>query len=284
MRHRPLGNTGLFVSPVGLGTVKLGRNRGVKYPGGEGAPLPDDAQVVELLHACADSGVNLLDTAPAYGLAEERLGDLLTKHAWLGGRDRWVLCSKAGESFDPASGRSSFDFAPESIIASVERSLLRLRTDRLDIVLLHSDGDDAWIILQSGAVDALRELKQRGLVRAVGVSTKTPDGGLLATRSTGGACDVVMVTHNPRDRDDAVVIEAARHRGVGVLVKKALGSGHIDETAQRLPVAFRPAGFDPVEAVLRFSLMRAGVSSVIVGTANPKHLVQAVRAADETVR
>ncbi|HCO61668.1 MAG TPA: aldo/keto reductase, partial [Porticoccaceae bacterium] len=72
---RRLGNTAMEVSLLGLGTVKLGRNQGVKYP--EDFNLPDDRQAVELLALARDHGINLLDTAPAYGISEERLGVLL---------------------------------------------------------------------------------------------------------------------------------------------------------------------------------------------------------------
>lgn len=73
--HRPLGSTGLNVSPLGLGTVKLGRDRGVKYP--SGFRIPDDQQAQMLLRMARDMGINLIDTAPAYGTSEERPGPLL---------------------------------------------------------------------------------------------------------------------------------------------------------------------------------------------------------------
>jgi aryl-alcohol dehydrogenase-like predicted oxidoreductase len=68
--HRPLGSTGLMVSPLGLGTVKLGRDQGVKYP--NGFTIPDDQQARALLNQARGLGINLIDTAPAYGISEER--------------------------------------------------------------------------------------------------------------------------------------------------------------------------------------------------------------------
>ena len=82
--RRELGSTGLQVSPLALGTVKLGRNTHVKYPAD--FELPDDTGVVQLLEAAADCGINLIDTAPAYGASEERLGRLLP-----GDRQNWVI-------------------------------------------------------------------------------------------------------------------------------------------------------------------------------------------------
>ncbi|HYM32845.1 MAG TPA: aldo/keto reductase, partial [Candidatus Cybelea sp.] len=133
MGLRPLGRTGLLVSPIGLGTVKFGRNTAVKYP--TAFELPGDAAIAALLARASDLGINLLDTAPAYGTAEARLGAALS-----GQRDRWIIADKAGEEFDGKESR--FDFSPSAIVASVERSLKRLRTDRIDVLLLHSDGED----------------------------------------------------------------------------------------------------------------------------------------------
>lgn len=250
LKLRPLGNTGLTVSPLGLGTVKLGRNTGLKYPGGDGFALPSDEQATELLRAVADCGINLIDTAPAYGASEERLGTLLPRIA---PRDRWVVCTKAGEEFDPASATSRHDFSPSAIRASVERSLRRLRIDTLDVVLLHSDGRDKWILRDSGALEALRDLKQQGKLRALGLSSKTVAGGLCAVALK---CDVVMVTLNPAATADLPVIAAARQAGVGVLVKKALSSGHAADAS----------------AALRLAAATAGVSSVIVGSMNPDNV------------
>ena len=185
MHLRDLGKTGLRISPLGQGTVKLGRNSGVKYPGA--FELPSDEQALDLLRVAERLGVNLIDTAPAYGTSEERLGELLPRVA---PRDRWVICTKAGETFE--GGVSAFDFSSEAVTASIERSLRRLKTDRLEIALLHSDGDDEGVIVRSGALDALRRLKDRGLVRAIGVSTKTPEGAMLAVEHA----DVVMLTLN----------------------------------------------------------------------------------------
>jgi len=85
-----------------------------------------------------------------------------------------VLATKVGETF--ADGVSRYDFSAEGLRASVERSLKRLRTDAVDVLLIHSDGRDLWIQNETDAVPILRELKQRGLVRAIGLSGKTVMG------------------------------------------------------------------------------------------------------------
>ncbi len=257
MELKPLGRTGLLVSPVGLGTVKLGRNEAVKYP--EPFELPSDEAARELLDTARALGVNLLDTAPAYGVAEERLGRLLE-----GTRDQWVLCTKVGEEFE--AGRSRFDFSPEHTFASVDRSLQRLRTDHLDAVLVHSNGEDE-AALHAGVMDALARCKAEGKARTIGFSPKSPDGALAALPH----CDVLMLTLNPAEPKMLPVVRAAHEAGVGVLIKKGLQSGHL------------PAVADPVAACLRFLFAEPGVSALVVGTINPAHLRENVAAAERAL-
>lgn len=262
MDLRPLGNTGILVAPIGLGTVKLGRSAGLKYA----APvrIPDDDEALALLRAAAELGVNLIDTAPAYGVAEERLGRLWPQVA---PRQAWVLSTKVGEAFDEQAdggrGASSYDFSPAAITASVERSLARLRTQTLDIVLLHFSGgvaDQAEILRRGEVLGELRALQRRGLVRVVGASTAGLEAGLVAI---DGGAEVVMITLNLEDRAEVPVAQLASARGVGVLVKKPLASGRLGPA---------PA---PAEA-LRTVLDTPGVTCAVVGTTNPAHLRELV--------
>lgn len=243
MEMRALGETGIRVSLLGLGTVKLGRNEGVKYP--QGFDLPDDRAVVTLLETARGLGINLLDTAPAYGLSEQRLGQLRP-----GRREDWVIATKTGEYFD--NGVSRFDFAPAAIRASVENSLRLLRTDYLDVLLLHSDGVEEAGDRFLPAVEELGRLKQEGLIRATGFSGKTVAGGdrLLPL------VDVLMATWNPGYTDEASLIARAGARGRGVLIKKALASGHVADPATALQAA----------ATL------PGTCSIVVGTLSPANL------------
>ncbi|MGD9659635.1 MAG: aldo/keto reductase [Porticoccaceae bacterium] len=250
---RALGATGLNLSIVGLGTVKLGRNQGVKYP--RAFDIPDDRQAANLLALAADLGINLLDTAPAYGNSEERLGKLLA-----GQRERWLICTKVGEEF--CGGQSSYDFSPRHTRLSVERSLKRLAFEYLDIVLVHSDGNDLDIINDIGTLETLASLKAEGKIRAYGMSTKTVAGGLLAAEKS----DCVMVTWNRDYNDDVPVIDYCHQHQKGVLIKKALASGHLAST---------PAG-DSLQMIFK----HPGVTSAIIGTINPDHLRANVAAAN----
>lgn len=252
-----LGSTGLKVSPLGLGTVKLGRNTKVKYP--SPFALPDDVAAANLIACAQDCGINLIDTAPAYGSSEERLGALLK-----GQRDMWVIVTKVGEEFDNTTGHSRFDFSESHIRSSIERSLRRLRTEFLDCVLVHSDGNDEQILCQSDTITTLETLKGKGLLRSFGFSAKTVDGARAAVR----CCDCLMLTLNQAHTEMQPVIAEAESRSVGVLIKKALQSGHHAHHSHE---------------ALGFVLAEPGVSSVIVGTINPDHLRSNVATAKQAI-
>lgn len=236
------------VSALGLGTVKLGRDQGVKYP--QSFIIPDDRAATALLAQARGLGINLIDTAPAYGNSEQRLGPLLK-----GQRKDWLICSKVGEEFN--DGKSHFDFSPEHTEFSIERSLRRLETDYIDMVLVHSDGNDLDIINHLGTLQALEAIKQRGLIRAFGMSTKTVAGGLAAVT----ACDVVMLTYNLAYREEEKVLDECARLGKGALIKKALASGHLVAEYD-----------DPVQASMGLIFSHIGTSSAIIGTITPEHL------------
>ena len=243
--HRVELAPGIQVSRLGLGSVKFGRNQGVKYP--KAFDLPSDQEILTLLSISQDLGINLLDTAPAYGLAESRIGELLPN------RSDWVLGSKVGESYD---GQSYFDFSKSGAKHSLQQSLSRLKTDYLDYCLLHSDGSDLDV-LNSGACEALVEAKQAGFVRAIGISSKTVQGGLKALEM---GLDIVMITLNAQEQAELEVARQASVQHRGVLIKKALGSGHLSAADS-----------------LAFVAAQSSVSSIISGTLNTDHLIENAR-------
>lgn len=251
MKQRQLKSTDCYVSSLGLGTVKFGRNESVKYP--TSFELPSDGEILSLLDLAQEEGINLLDTAPAYGSSEERLGKLLGSR-----RDDWNIVSKAGENF--TNGTSAYDFSPKAIRHSVEQTLLNLRSDRVECLLLHSNGNDLGILDNSGAVEALRDLKEAGKVLSIGISTKTVAGGLRAIEL---GLDAVMVTYNPWTTDEKEVLDEAGASGTSIFIKKALGSGWFGDGQQP---------DDPVETAFRFIFDHPATTSTIVGTINPKHL------------
>lgn len=248
---RSLGKTGLMVGPIGFGAFKIGRNQKTKYP--LAYELPDEAAADRLLNELLDLGVHYFDTAPAYGLSEERIGAAISKR-----RREFVLSTKVGETF--AGGVSTYDFSRNAVHASLRRSLTRLKTEAVDVLFVHAPADDLRVLLETDVVEALRELKDQGLTRAIGFSAKTQEAALRAL----DWADALMVEYHRDDQAMAGVIEQAASRRVGVVVKKALASGTL-----------------PAADALRFVLANPAVSSVVVGTLNLAHMRSNVALAEQ---
>lgn len=245
--RRPLGRTGLTVSRVGFGAVKIGRNAKLRYP--QAFDLPDPKEVGRLLHGVLDAGINLIDTAAAYGQSEELIGRFLAER-----RSEYVLSTKAGEDFE--AGRSTFDFTRAGLTRSVERSLRRLRTDAVDVLLLHSDGDDVRLLEQTDAAETLLRLRDQGKARAIGLSGKQAEGARLALQWS----DVLMVTYHKEDRSHEEVMREAHGSGRGVMVKKGLASGHL-----------------PPDEAMAFLGAEASVDTAVIGTLSLAHLLDNAR-------
>ena len=249
------GSTGLKVSRLALGTVKFGRNVQVKNACGDHFELPSDDVIRTLLDTCLEHEVNLIDTAPAYGSSEERLGTLLK-----GNRDRFVLTTKTGEDFD--NNHSRYDFSAEHTRKSIERSLSRLKTDYLDSVLVHCHRDDVDIIKNTPVLETLANLKQAGHIRSFGVSTMSVEGGLLAV----DLVDVVMVSFNHSYKKELPVIEKAAALNKAVIIKKGFCSGHLSAEV---------GATECLESIYAVK----GAFTLSVGTINPEHLMSNIKVA-----
>jgi len=245
-----ISDTGVMVSALGLGTVKFGRNEAVKYP--HSFQIPDDRSIVFLLSKAHEAGINLLDTAPAYGAAQVRIGKLI------GADSDWIICSKVGEQF--INGRSIYDYSEPAVIASVENSLKQLKRDVLDIVLIHSDGNDTDILQNTPILETLLRMKEQGKIKALGISSKTIAGGTMALQFS----DVIMCTYNLIEKNELPVIQAAESAGKSIFIKKGLMSGHLQKAGK----------IDPLYASYQHIFLQQAVSSLIIGTINPVHLQQ----------
>ena len=237
------------LSPIGLGTFKIGRNYGTKYP--SAYDLPDMREVDNLLNGILDMGINYIDTAPAYGLSEERIG-LSIAHR----RREYLISTKVGETFQ--GGSSTYDFSDDAVRMSVQRSLRRLRTDVLDWVFIHSNGDDLAILEQTDVVETLLALRDQGCIREIGLSGYT-DAGFRAALDI---CGPSMVAYNQEDRSLEPILAEAAERGVPVVVKKGLASGKLK----------------PDEAI-RFILSNPAVTSLLIGTLDLNHMRENYRIA-----
>jgi aryl-alcohol dehydrogenase-like predicted oxidoreductase len=262
VKARPLGATGLEVSPVGLGAGQLGDD------------LLDEADAARLVHAAVDLGITLVDTARSYGASEERLGRHLGPR-----RRRVVLSTKLGYGVAGVP-----DWTLACVRAGVDAALARLGTDWIDVVHLHSC---PRAVLERGeVVEALAGAVRAGKVR---VAAYSGDGDALAWAVRSGAFGAVQCSLSVADQAVlGATLAEARARGLGVLVKRPLANAAWRHQArpaapdvaaywERLGAMVLPDdGLDPAERSLRFVLSQPGVHAALVGSANVQHLARAV--------
>lgn len=284
--QRTLGSTGLRVTSLGYGAMEL-----------RGAPRGRDlseGDVERVLGAVLDAGINLIDTSIDYGRSEERIGRHLAHR-----RDEYVLASKCGclvgweptqEQVTGYRGGGPHDFSPDNIVAGVDQSLRRLRTDHLDIVQVHAS-PEAATLRDNGVVDTLRSLQQQGKVRFIGMSGTLPD---LTDHIAMGVFDVFQIPYSAVEREHEGAISDAAGSGAGVIIRggAARGAPSREQRALErnpgLATAWERAGMQelldgmsPMEWTLRFTLSHPDMTTTIVGTANPDHLAANVAAASK---
>lgn len=241
-------------SPIGFGAFKIGRNLKTKYA----APydLPSDEDAGTLLNGVLDLGITLIDTAPAYGLSEERIGRHLNDR-----RGEFVLSTKVGETF--TGGESNYAFDRQSVSASIDRSLGALQTDHLDLLFIHSAGNDLALLESTDVLETLLDRKTAGDIGRIGFSGKTNDGASAALAT--GAIDALMVAFSPDDRASADVLDAAAKLGVDVFVKKGLGSGRVS-----------------ADEAIPFCLAHPSVRTLVIGSLSLEHMAANCRIAEAT--
>ena len=269
METRRLGATGLEVSVVGFGGAPIGFLEA------------EQRQVAAMLNALLDRGVNLIDTAAMYAGSEEAIGKAVSHR-----RGDFVLVCKCP---DPTADGEDAWTAPK-IARSVERSLRRLRTSRLDVVLLHSCGVQE---LQKGeALAALLRLRDEGKIGFAGYSGDNQTAvyaaglpGISVLETSVNVCDQANLSG---------LLPEARRRGLGVIAKRPIANSAWKPLSEQLGMyasyaktyteRFQAMGLtlaglglsgDPAaiwpQVALRFTLSQPGVHAAIVGTCRLAH-------------
>jgi len=196
MQYRKLGRTGLDVSAIGLGTVQLSS--------------PDTEHAISLVHRALELGVNYFDTARAYGNSEIKLGLGLK-----GNREKVYVSTK------------TFVSTKEEATQQIRESLERLQTDYLDNCHLHALQNIEDIekrLGPGGAIEALLEARDKGLVRNIGCTSHTVKTLIAALERFD--FDTILVTMNIVERDALEqLIPLCISRGVGVTIMKPLATG-----------------------------------------------------------
>jgi aryl-alcohol dehydrogenase-like predicted oxidoreductase len=245
---------------------------------------PGEDQAIQLLELATHLGINLIDSARAYVLSEERIGTALASGRLR--RDQIILATKAGEHFDEKTG-SVYDYSYEEILLSLEESLELLRTRHVDLMQIHSAPLE---VVRSGeAMRALQDARRSGKCRFVGASFDDDQACLEAIGT--GDYDTIQINYNLLERASAEhLIAAAARADVGVLIKQPLARGlltskHVHAPAEErervAPYLFlQRAGQTLSEGALRFVLSNPGVHSVLCGSKRPEHLESNTRVSD----
>ena len=256
MEKRRLGRTGLRVSVLGFGGSEIGYE------------TASQATVDRLLGSALDAGLNVIDTAECYDRSEQLIGAALGER-----RSQVHLFTKCGH----AGGWSRADWRPAPLLASIERSLQRLRTDHVDLIQLHSC--DLPVLERGDAIRALEQARERGLTRFIGYSG---DGAAARYAVECGAFDTLQTSINVAEQEPlTLTLPLAIESEMGVIAKRPIANAVLADRPsrggygyeywrrlQKLDYEFMK-GRDATATALRFTLSVPGVHTAIVGTARP---------------
>ena len=279
--QRRLGRTGAKVSAIGLGGAGLN--------GGYGRTV-DDAAAVACVRRALELGVTLIDTSPLYGESERRIGLALEP----GDRDRVFLASKTGTGSHPK------DYSRDGTFRSVERSLQRLRTDRLDLMQIHDPDDLEPALAPGGALDALLQLKEEGVIGAIGLGVRSH--GFLLRAIRHGAFDTILTYADfnlVRQSARETLFPEAAARDVSILLGSPLLFGYLSDRPwtdllrehgssgegedERRALAVREwaeaRGISVLNLALQFCLREPRIGTILVGATSAEEIEQNVRAA-----
>ena len=262
MQTTKLGKTGLDVSRLGFGLVEIGRLEG-----------PDGtAEAGRLLNTALDSGINFLDTAACYRNSEDLIGATVAHR-----RDEYVLATKCGHVVGGAPGEV---WSAATVEHNIDRSLGRLRTDRLDLVQVHSC--DREVLERGEVIEALEKARDAGKTRFIGFSGDD-DAALWAIES--GRFDTLQTSLNILDQSSrTTLLEPAESQGMGVIIKRPIGNAvwGTGPEATGGPASYRSraaamadagpvpgAPEDSILLALGFLFAHEQVDTAIVGTRNP---------------
>jgi aryl-alcohol dehydrogenase-like predicted oxidoreductase len=260
MEKRQLGKTDMRVSVLGFGGAEIGFEKAAAQT------------VAELLNSALDAGLNLIDTAECYLQSEELIGQAVA-----GRRKDFYLFTKCGHPDDPGVE----DWRPQSLLASIERSLKRLRTDHLDLVQLHSCSEAE--LRKGDVIAALEEARKKGYTRYIGYSG---DSGAARYAIECGRFDTLQTSVSIADQEALeLTLPLAARRQMGVIAKRPIANAawrystapansyHRPywERLQKLDYDFlRGDAKQGVSTALRFTLSAPGIHTAIVGTKNPR--------------
>lgn len=275
LKQNQLGTGGPAVTQLGFGSM------GLRGPRTWGVRTVDEAHAERVLNSVLDAGINFIDTATVYGIAEERIGRYLSSR-----RKEFRVATKCGRNAVQHKDHLEIQDAwtRDSILQNIETSLTRLQTDFIDLLQFH--GGEYRQLKRDGLVDLLHDKKSEGIIGQVGVSTSLP----AATEFIeSGDFDVVQLPFSCLAPEHNQLLELAATRGIGTIVRGGIAQGGPQAEIQREKLnavwnrakldELLPADMLPAEFILRYTLSQTFVHTTIVGTANLEHLRENVAAA-----
>lgn len=275
MQKTTLGDTGLEVTRLGYGSM------GLRGPKTWGVRVVEEADAERFLHQLLDAGINFIDTAPDYGVAERRIGDYLHTR-----RGEFLLATKCG--CDPVQHEDHLEvvhhWRKDVIRRNVEQSLARLRTDHIDLMQFH--GGDHQTLQRDGLIDLVMDYRSQGIIRHVGVSSSLPQlPGMIEL----GVFETFQIPYSALAPEHHDLITKAAETGAGIIIRGGIAQGGPDAEIQRPQLndvwakaglaELLPEGMAKAEMILRYTLSHPHCDTVIVGTCNGDHLAENVKAA-----
>jgi aryl-alcohol dehydrogenase-like predicted oxidoreductase len=281
MQYRPLGRTGIMVSPYALGTLLLGATIG----------NPDHDDSIRIVHKALDAGINFVDTADAYSRAPEGASEVVVGKALKGRRDSVVLATKFGRPM--SDGPNTQGTSRRWIMTAVENSLRRLQTDYIDLYQIHRADPNTDI---DETLSALSDLIHSCKVRAIGSSAMPAsdivEAQWVAERRGLERLRTEQPPYSILNRGiETEVLPVAQRYGMGVLVWGPLGQGlltgrarkgqktdlvradllkafsderRLDAVERLIPLA-QEAGLPMTHLAMAFAIAHPGVSSALLG-------------------
>ena len=275
MITKTLGGTGLDVTQLGYGRM------GLRGPRTWGVRVVSDEDADRFLNAVLDAGINFIDTAPDYGVSEERIGRYLSSR-----RAEFYLATKCG--CDPIQDEDRLEvrhvWTRDVIQRNIETSLRRLRTDYVDVLQFH--GGDAETLQREGLIDLLRGFREQGVIRFLGVSSSLPHlPGLIDL----GVFDTFQIPYSCLAPEHHEWITRAAETGAWIIIRGGIAQGGPEAEIQRPALndiwtrarldEVLPEGMKRAELILRYTLSHPHCHTTIVGTCNPEHLAENIAAA-----
>ena len=271
MKKNKLGRTGLEVTQLAYGAMELrGESQWV------GRPITGE-QAEPILNAVLDAGINFIDTAVDYGTSEEFIGRYISSR-----RDEYYLATKCGCDPEDKGGTGEHIWTRDQLLHNIEGSLERMQTDHVDILQLHNPEPDKAPVDE--LIATLREIQAQGLTRFIGISSTLP---WLPEYLALDLFDTFQIPYSCLDPQHHDVISQVAEAGAGVIIRGGIGKGGPDaQMVQWVNVdVWEKAGLDelcndmkPAELILRYTLSHPHYQTSIVGTMDPGHLAENLKA------